>query len=307
MTENPDKSDVEAQQVEAFEPLPGDLLHGARRARGMSIARVAESLNLDQSVIRALEENRFEAVGAPVFARGHLRKYARLLSLEPDDVIRAYDAIAAEPAAAKLEVSETVEKVRPPASGNRILWLLGGLAIVALGMVLWRVLLNGEPASPEVREEVVEPVGPVGRTTPSPTVVRLPDTAEAETGPVQEAEVERAESAPALAPQASEGEPAAAARTEAQAATAAVPTRRELVFTFQEDSWLDVRDGEGRRLAYELGRRGTRRTITGQAPFEIFLGNWPGVTVTFDGGRLSVPEEARRGNTARFSVPGGAE
>ena len=307
MTETPDKSDVEGQQVEAFEPLPGDLLVGARRARGMSMAKVAESLNLDQSVIRALEENRFEAVGAPVFARGHLRKYARLLSLDPDDVIRAYDAIAAEPAPSKLDVSPAVEKVRPRASGNRVLWLLGGLAVVALGMVLWRVLLNGDPVLPEVREEIVETGDPDRRLLPPPTVVQVPEKAEPKAEPRPEALPEPAESTPPAASRTSEGEPAAAAQAEAQSVTAAVPARRELVFTFGEDSWLDVRDGEGRRLAYELGERGTRRTITGQAPFEIFLGNWPGDTVTYDGGRVPVPEEARRGNTARFSVPGGAE
>ncbi|MGD9257765.1 MAG: DUF4115 domain-containing protein [Gammaproteobacteria bacterium] len=307
MTEDPDKSDIEGQQVEAFDPLPGDLLLGARRARGMSVAKVAESLNLDPSVIQALEENRFEAVGAPVFARGHLRKYARLLSLDPDDVIRAYDAMAAEPAPAKLELTEAVEKVRPPASGNKILWLLGGLAMVALGMVLWRILLNGDAPPSEIREEIVEAADPERRPIPPPTAVQVPEKAEPEAEPRPEAAAASAESAPAPAPQTSESEPATAAQAAARSATAAVPVRRELVFTFEEDSWLDVRDGEGRRLAYELGRRGTRRTITGQAPFEIFLGNWPGVTVTFDGGQVPVPEAARRGKTARFSVPGGAE
>jgi cytoskeleton protein RodZ len=179
--------------------------------------------------------------------------------------------------------------------------------MVALGMVLWRILLNGDAPPSEVREEIVEAADPERRPIPPPTAVQVPEKAEPEAEPRPEAAAASAESAPAPAPQTSESEPATAAQAAARSATAAVPVRRELVFTFEEDSWLDVRDGEGRRLAYELGRRGTRRTITGQAPFEIFLGNWPGVTVTFDGGQVPVPEAARRGKTARFSVPGGAE
>jgi len=51
------------------------------------VQHVAEELHLDIRVIEALETNRFEALGAPVYARGHLRKYATLLGLSPATVL----------------------------------------------------------------------------------------------------------------------------------------------------------------------------------------------------------------------------
>lgn len=297
MTEGSDKGDLEGRQVEAFEPLPGDLLLGARRARGLSTAKVAESLNLDESVILALEENRFESLGAPVFARGHLRKYARLLALDTDAVMRAYDAIATEQSAAALAVTPTVEKSSTPVAGQRTLWLVSLLAVVALAMVIWRLLSNGESETEAPASGQETPVSVPAADTPAtdaPSVVAAtpearPDVtdepAAEDTEPVQPAQ--ETEAAPVETPAATETQPAA-----------------RLVFSFREDSWLDVRDARGRRLAYELGRRGTRRTVTGEGPFQISLGNWAGVSITYADEPFAIPEAARRGATARFSVPG---
>ncbi len=91
-----DESTELSEQVEAFQSLPGVLLSGARRNRGWSRERVAQELNLDLETVSALEEDRFDAFGAPVFARGHLRKYALILGLDSDAVLSAYDAVAAE-------------------------------------------------------------------------------------------------------------------------------------------------------------------------------------------------------------------
>ena len=60
---------------------PGGMLRAERQRRGHSVQYAAEDLHLDVWVIEALEANRFEALGAPVYAKGHLRKYAMLLGL----------------------------------------------------------------------------------------------------------------------------------------------------------------------------------------------------------------------------------
>lgn len=312
MTEEPDKPDVAGQQVEAFEPLPGDLLVGARRARGLSVAKVAEALNLDASVVLALEENRFENLGAPVFARGHLRKYARLLSLDPDAVLRAYDAITpevTEQASTALRVTPAVEKARPRAGGSRVLWFLGVLALAALAVVLWRLLDNGKSAAPAAGDQSEAEVIDVRPTTGEARIVIEDIAREAEApedAEVPEPDAGRLAENGAPVPEESAA-PATGPDRAAPAEAVQAPTGTgRLVFTFEQDSWLDVQDAQGRRLAYELGRRGTRRTINGEAPFEIFLGNWNGVSMTLDGRSVAVPEVAKRGNTARFSISGPA-
>lgn len=83
----------------AAEPdTPGGMLHAERERRGYSMQQVAEDLHLDVWVIEALEANRFLALGAPVYAKGHLRKYAMLLSLSPATVLERYQTLSGTPA-----------------------------------------------------------------------------------------------------------------------------------------------------------------------------------------------------------------
>ncbi|MFM8518343.1 MAG: helix-turn-helix domain-containing protein, partial [Nevskiaceae bacterium] len=56
----------------------GQTLARWRTERGESVATVAARLRCDQTVIEALESDRFNDLGAPVFARGHLKRYAEL-------------------------------------------------------------------------------------------------------------------------------------------------------------------------------------------------------------------------------------
>ena len=71
-------------------PAAGELLARARQAREISLAEMAKELHLDEPKVRALEQNEFDALGAPVFAKGYLRKYAELVGVSEDDVIADY-------------------------------------------------------------------------------------------------------------------------------------------------------------------------------------------------------------------------
>lgn len=313
MSQEPEQPDTESRQVEAFEPLPGELLVVARRARGISPERVAESLNLDVSVVYALEDNRFEELGAPVFARGHLRKYARLLDLDPGDILRAYDAVAKEQSAAALTTSPTLAEARPPVTRNWVKPLLIALAAVAVAVVLWSILSNGEPATdigPAAEPTAAagdsvsggEDLGsgriPIPPRTPQPSA----DPAAEADSSAAEAPAPEADDAPdqqIAAPAPGRSAPAAPA-PETRPASAGGPTR--VVFSFERDSWLEVRDADGHRLAYEMGRGGRTRTVTGRAPMTVSLGFVEGVEITVDGERFSVPASAIQGNTARFSI-----
>jgi len=57
----------------------GQQLRTARERMGLGVAQAAEQLHVDENVIDALETGRFNALGAPVYVRGHLRHYADLV------------------------------------------------------------------------------------------------------------------------------------------------------------------------------------------------------------------------------------
>ncbi len=71
-------------------PLPGARLRVAREAKGLTIEAAAERLRLNAALVLAMEEDRLALLGAPVFARGHLRSYASLLGLPEDEVLASF-------------------------------------------------------------------------------------------------------------------------------------------------------------------------------------------------------------------------
>ena len=70
---------------------PGALLRSAREACGLSIEEVADRLRLNEALVLAMEEDRFGLLGAPVFARGHLRNYAALVGAAEKEIVAAFD------------------------------------------------------------------------------------------------------------------------------------------------------------------------------------------------------------------------
>jgi len=71
---------------------PGMRLRAAREALGLTIEEVADRLRLNVALVLAMEENRLGLLGAPVFARGHLRNYAVLVGAPEGEVLAACDA-----------------------------------------------------------------------------------------------------------------------------------------------------------------------------------------------------------------------
>ncbi len=73
----------------------GETLRSARERMGLGVVQAAERLHVDTKVIDALETGSFKALGAPVFVRGHLRRYAELLG-EPDGPLQQRYAAMSE-------------------------------------------------------------------------------------------------------------------------------------------------------------------------------------------------------------------
>jgi len=101
---------------------PGEMLKEAREAKGLTVADLAAMTRIPKPMLHNLEEDQFDEYSADVFARGHLRNYAREVDLEPDVVLQSYeqftgsagteDAASGEddPASKAQQVKERVEQ-----------------------------------------------------------------------------------------------------------------------------------------------------------------------------------------------------
>ena len=221
-------------------------------------------------MLRAIEEDRFEALGAPVFVRGYLKAYAGLLGLSESSVLDAYRQ--ADPASV-LPPKVVRDRDQLPPVGPRLPTALtmAGVGVLAL-VLLFFVFRSGE-----------EGRAPVPQTEAESEV-------EVEYGTGNDLAVLPVEVPPAALP-----EPPAAAAPAAEAG--------RLVIEFTEASWVDIRDSSGSLLSGEQAA-GSRQVLGGQPPFTVALGNAPGVRLSVDGQPWPVPEGARaRGsNVARFRI-----
>jgi cytoskeleton protein RodZ len=122
----------------------GECLRTARERRGLGVVQAAERLHVDAAVIEALEAGRFTALGAPVFVRGHLRRYAELLGEADGPLQMRYAAL--QEAATPPDLTQT--SIRPAALARTSTprWPLVAVAVaLVLGIVIWWALRS--PAS----------------------------------------------------------------------------------------------------------------------------------------------------------------
>lgn len=255
----------------------GQVLRDAREAQGMTLEDAAARLRLMQRQIVAMEADEFESLGQPVFARGFVRNYSRLLGLEPKVLLAHMEGAPAEPA--------VVSYVAPPpprswmGSPWLILLLLGVVIVVTVPVALYWWLNEGE-------DEVVSRV---------PAAVQVDPVALPRAGPVAEpaeivapvAEPELASPAapekPAVPGPAPESTAAPAAGSAGLGTPASSALNGVLNLEFGAESWVEIKDASGRMLHRQLNPAGSSVSVRGQPPFELVIGNAAQARMTYNG------------------------
>ncbi len=276
MTEEREQPDSEEPKAEAAGARAGERLKEARRKQQISVLEVAKELHLDEAKVRALERNEFDVLGAPVFAKGHLRKYAELVGVDPDDVFTDYYQMTR---AEEMPPVVVATRTRPRQELSPGPWIAVIVVVIIAAATYWWFVVQSEtvvlPTS-TAPEEVV----PEQRADPAPERAQPePETAAA----VQE------EPAPTV----SEPEPEPAAVADGE-------TRLRL--SFSGDCWTEISDARGRRLFFDMGRAGRSVELSGRAPFAVLLGNVENVAVEVNGEAFPVSPSNPGSRTARLTI-----
>lgn len=314
-------TDNATQAAATPEPGPGAALQEERRRQSLSLTDVARQLKLAPRQVEALERDDFAALPGPVFVRGFLRNYARLLGLDPEPMVRTAERLMAPAAGgegetkavASLERGAAVPVVDAGGGEPRSRW---PLYLVSVAVILVTGYLATRDRTPQPSSmDVPVAITPSEPAAPAPA----PETTAAATAPVPQPAAAH-QQAPTPAPAAvvpapeppTPSAPAATATSPAAPAPQASPAPSPPVrtvgssgpairMTFSRESWVEVRDRDGNVIFGQLNPAGSIRVVRGQPPLSIVVGNASGVSLTYNGKTVDLAPHTRT-DVARLTL-----
>jgi len=259
---------------------PGARLAEARERRGLSLEAAAESMGVPMQVLEALETDDWERLEAPVYVRGYLRKYARLLGLPEHEVVAEYESSAApSDPAVRAHASRTL----PRGGGLKFLAPVSAAVVVVIlvlaGIWAWHRLHRAKtPAN--VPAAAVSAMMAVSRNAPAAVSAGRAATA---TGP--------APGGSAMLPAAGTG------------SSSASRGGLHLVLSLSAPSWVEAYGPGHKRLYYNLAAAGdTLHFDVATGPVTLFLGNAAAASLTRNGKPYPIPAGNGSDKTVRFTV-----
>ena len=315
---------------------PGERLQAARISVGMTLEDVANKMHLSSEILNSLEENDFDDITAPIFVKGYLRAYARLVNVDENEIIDQYSNFYTDGDPPISTIRNTMPEIN--ADDARVKWttyLVIFVLITLLFMWWWNRYqqpsetvsleseLSNSSGSLKLPEEniVINPVEagisaislPVESNTDGDSN-QPSDEAPVETNVVvvetpeesQTSDMDNASSLPnELAVTEENTVTEAVAATEIKTEnTVATPQNidKDLTIIINADTWADVRDATGEKLIYDLLKAGEVINVEGKKPYNAFFGNGYGVSIKFQGGEVDLTNSIQSNNTARIKI-----
>lgn len=245
----------------------GERLRLAREAAALSVDDVAARLHMPARVVKSLEAEDWSRLGAPVFVRGQVRSYSRLLGLTTAPMMAALDVGPVEP-------SRLVSRTHTPKAqwwaeqiGRRLVYIILTLSLAVPAWVATRQHLSGggEGSAP-----LDAPVGP-SASVPTSAVPASPRTVVASMAPV-------------------------ATTLPAQATAPG-----EFVLRTSAESWLEVVAPDGSTVEKGLLPAGSERRYAAAQVARLTIGNASAAQLQQRGRTVDLAPFARA-NVARFAV-----
>ena len=243
----------------------GERLRAAREAAGLDIDEVASRLRMPARVVRSLEAEDWSRLGAPVFVRGQVRSYSRLLGLTTAPMMEALDVGQVEP-------TTLVSRTHTPRAqwwaeqiGRRLVYIVLTLSLAIPAWVATRQHLAAGNAPVAALDAPVDPA--IATAAP-----KTPRTVVASMAPLP-------------------------ASTTTEAASPAT----DIVLRTTGKTWLEVMGTDGDTVEQTLLPAGAERRYATAQVQRLTIGNAGAVELQQGGHPVDVAAHARA-NVARFAV-----
>jgi cytoskeleton protein RodZ len=246
----------------------GQLLLQARKAAGMGLADAAGQLKIPARVLEAIEQENWQQLGAPVFLRGQVRSYARLLKVDVEPYLQ-------QAASRGVQVAELVSHSHVPRY-RRVMESMARRAVyvvitAAIAVPVWVATQSQVRRDASATTASLDAV-PASAATQAATVANAPAAA-------------RPPAAPYMA------------------SLAPIPraTANVLTLRMTGDSWVQIHAPDGKSVEQGLLKSGEQRSFRADEIGRVVLGNAAAVVVQQAGSTVDMTPY-QRANVARFTV-----
>ena len=290
----------------------GATLAQERARQNIEVGDVCARLRISLGQVRALESDEYAKLPGATFIRGIIRSYAKLLQIDPQPLLSAYERSVTLSGTANIEVPTHNIRFTPGTNGQpkmmRIGLLVLALLVIGGGALLWYTQPNLAVLAliPKVATAPAASDRPAPQALPAPemqtdaaAVTPPAGGSDALPGSSVASAVGTTSAASALPAVAAGQETAAPSRVSEP--VAATVREAPIRFAFGQDSWVEVRDRSGKIIYSQINQKGGEADVNGQPPFKIVIGNAAGVRLTYKGKSVDLAPRTKV-NIARLTL-----
>lgn len=300
---------------------PGQMLSEARKKLSLSTEDVATKLNFKKCLVENIERDTFDQKLPATFNRGYLRNYSKLVNIDVDEVLSAYDMLGVAEAQ-RSEMQSFSNLTEKQAEHSRLMWLSYFIAAILFGLMIlwWQQEPKQSVEETKITDQITSAINKVSDTV-TPLAALTAQTEHSESSPnsnnelneVTAPDLDLTEESPTLntipeltesADNSTEVLTSELGRTEVENSTleTVVVKLSTAVFTFSGDCWVNIYDATGERIAWGVKKSGYVMTVQGVPPLKITLGKPELAEIVFN--ELPVDMSGfSAGNIAKFNLP----
>ncbi|MDN3476716.1 RodZ domain-containing protein [Pseudoalteromonas sp. APC 3355] len=282
----------ENTQTQSEQPTVGQILKNHREQANVSIATIAAPLKLSELQIKRLENDEFALLGPITFVKGYIKNYCRELKVDSAPILAMMPAPPEPTKPANMQsFSRRTEK---EASDSRLMffsYLILAIVIGSSALWFWQ---NATPIEEQTSKINVANSIMSERQAAQPSILQQQQQAEINDESLLESKdtLETSTSSEAV----TETAPIASNNESQEDASSTI------VMNFNGESWVEIYDGEGEKIAFGVKKAGYIMTVSGTPPFSVVLGKHDAVDITLNGEPVDVSAFPKN-RLAKFTLP----
>ncbi|MBQ4833532.1 DUF4115 domain-containing protein [Pseudoalteromonas sp. MMG010] len=302
------------------QPSVGHTLKSHREQANVSLESLTNPLKLSVVQLQHLENDEFQLLGPATFVKGYIKNYCRELNIDCEPILALLPEAPVPQKPAKMQsFSRRTEK---EANDNRLMlvsYLILAIVIGSSAVWWWQ---NATPIEEQVQLRSNSNTG-VGTQQSQLTASHVVQNDRSQTtqstllddAPTSVQTVSTITASPQAQPQQENtinntlGQSDTTDIARPVIAPAEIKTAEQnasknstIVMNFSDDSWVEIHDAQGDKIAFGVKKAGYTMTVSGIAPFSVVLGKHTVVSITLNGENVDISAFAPN-RLAKFKLP----